>query len=77
MWYNIYRFKKGVVPMWRVSYSLYGLVYTSKVFPSLQWCIDEIHQRWSDFGYDAMGWFRIEEKYDGVWHQRGFTKMGD
>jgi hypothetical protein len=63
--------------MWRVSYCLYGLVYTSEVYSSLQGCIDEIHRHWSYFGFDAMEWFKIEEKYDGLWHQRGFTKMGE
>ena len=63
--------------MWRVSYCLYGLVYTSEVYSSLQGCIDEIHRRWCDFGFNAMEWFKIEEKYDGLWHQRGFAKMGD
>jgi hypothetical protein len=22
-----------------------------------------------------MSWFKIEEKYDGLWHQRGFIRM--
>ena len=60
--------------MWRVSYSLYGLSYTSDTYSSLQECINELHRWWGAFNFDAMDWFKIEEKYDGLWHQRGFYK---
>ena len=61
--------------MWRITYSIYGLSYTSATYSSLQICLDELKKRWNDFGFDSMSWFKIEEKYDGLWHQRGFIRM--
>ena len=52
--------------MWRITYSIYGLSYTSATYSSLQICLDELKKRWSDFGFDSMNWFKVEEKYDGL-----------
>lgn len=60
--------------MWRVTYSVYGLTYTSANYSCLQDCINELKKRWVDYG-SSMEWFKIEEKYDGLWHKRGFMKM--
>ena len=59
--------------MWRVTYSIYGLAYTTNC-SCLQECVDILKKRWADYGVH-MKWFKIEEKYDGLWHQRSFMKM--
>jgi len=60
--------------MWRVSISIVGFVVTT-IFSDLSQCLEFIPEQIHEYGITMVLWYRVEEKYNGIWQQRGFTKV--